>query len=513
MSTISRLFYAASLKTPSKQAIWCEDQVLSYAKLATLVSRCAQGLAKCGMSRGDHVAILLSNNIEFVALMLVAADLGLVLVPLNISLPPSAVLRAFQASCVKHVIGNAATLKPLLISELFSFTDGGLWISLDELNDKILTLPDLIASTPIDAQPLFAGQDDDPFILTMTSGSTGDPKPIILTQRTKINRAKAAQELYLITDCDRILAATPLYHSLAERLVLIPMLTGGTSVLMSHFSASQWLEVVREQQVSFTIAVSSQLHQILDQLSVQDSEATASLRCVVSSSALLNTEVKANLLARFDCEVHECYGASEIAIASNLDSQSACIKMNSVGTAAPGVEIRILTKEGEIAQIGEIGEIACKTPMIFSGYFNRPDLTTAAMSGEYFKTGDIGRLDNDDFLYFMGRKKEIIISGGINIYPSDIEMIISSFPCIAESAAFPIEDERLGEVIGVALVLKPETELDLKKLRRYCAQHLADFQQPRKFFVLDKLQKNAMGKLMKHVLIEKYGKNKKGDDA
>jgi long-chain acyl-CoA synthetase len=506
LSTISRLFYQFSGEMPTRQAIWCEGVAFSYAEMANLVSRWACGMAARGVRRGDHVAVLLPNNVEFVALLLVAADLGTVLVPLNTSLPPLAVQRAFEASAVQHVVGNAATLEPLLASGLFAINNSNLWLSLDVVAKGVETLPDLIASTPVDAQPLFAGRDDDPFILTMTSGSTGDPKPIILTQRTKLNRARAAQNLYKITDADRTLAATPLYHSLAERLVLIPLLTGGTSILMSRFSATEWLRVVGEQQVSFTIAVSSQLRQILAQIAVEGSRAMASLRCLVSSSALLDSQVKADLLACLNCDFHECYGASEIAIASNLDSKSARLKMNSVGIAAPGVDIRILTEDGDVAPVGQIGEIACKTPMIFGGYFERPDMTAAAMWGDYFKTGDLGRLDEDGFLYFMGRQKEIIISGGINVYPNDIEMAVSAFPSVAESAAFPIQDERLGEIIGIALVAKEGAEFDLKQLRRYCAQQLADFQQPRKFFVLDKLPKNTMGKLMKHALVEKYGK-------
>lgn len=507
LSTISQLFYQFAEKMPAKPALWCEGVVLSYAEMATLVGRWARGMAERGVERGDRIAVLLPNNPEFVAMLLVAADLGAVLVPLNTSLPPIAVLRAFETAGVKHVFGNATTLMPLAESTLPFFSVAtGLWLSLDLVAPGVEVLPEWVASASVDVQPLFVGEDDDPFILTMTSGSTGDPKPIVLTQRTKINRVKAAQELYAISDADRTLAATPLYHSLAERLVLIPLLTGGTSVLMSRFSASEWVRIVGEQQVSFTIAVSSQLRQILELINTKGATSMSSLRCIVSSSALLDPCVKSDLLARLTCDFHECYGASEIAIASNLDSKDARVKLSSVGRAAPGVEIRILTENGEVASAGQIGEIVCKTPMMFGGYFERPDLTYAAMWGEYFKTGDVGWLDEDGFLYFAGRKKEIIITGGINVYPSDIEAVVSSYATVAESAAFPIEDESLGEVVGVAVVPEAGTGFDPKMLRRHCAQHLADFQQPRKFFILNQLPKNAMGKLTKQVLIDQYGR-------
>ena len=506
MSTISRIFNRRANLTPAKSAICCEGRALDYGELATLVRRWACGMSQRGVRRGDHIAVLLPNNIEFIALMLAAADLGAVLVPLSTSLPAGAVRRAFDASDVRHVVGNAATLEPLLASDLFAEYSGGLWLSLDELDFFGVRLDELVATTPPDAGPLDQGEGDDPFILTMTSGSTGDPKPIILTQCTKINRVHAAQALYAISADDRILAATPLYHSLAERLVLIPLLTGGTSVLMSRFSASEWLSVVAEQRVSFTIAVSSQLRLIVERLISENRPAPRSLRCIVSSSALLEASVKSDLLARFNCDFHECYGTSEIAIASNLDGEGARRKLNSVGGAAPGVKLAILTKEGGTAAVGEVGEIACQTPMIFGGYFKRPDLTAAAMWGGYFRTGDLGCIDADGFLYFMGRMKEIIISGGINVYPGDIEAVVAAFPGVAECAAFPVADERLGEVVGVALVSREGDEFDLRGLRRHCAQLLADFQQPRKFCVIDKLPRNAMGKIMKAPLIQEYGK-------
>jgi long-chain acyl-CoA synthetase len=219
---------------------------------------------------------------------------------------------------------------------------------------------------------------------------------------------------------------------------------------------------------------------------------------------LLDPETKAELLRKFGCEFHECYGASEIAIASNLDDRSARIKLKSVGKAAPGVAIKIIGKNGEALGAGEAGEIACKTPMLFGGYFKRPDLTRLAMWGEYFRTGDIGRLDEDGFLYFLGRNKDIIITGGINVYPSDIESVVNEHPSVLESAAFSYPDEHLGEVVAVALVAADDASFDLRKLRFHCCEHLADFQQPRKFFVTSELPKNSMGKLMKFRLAELY---------
>ena len=512
---IGSAFFFHARRTPDKQAIWCEGKVASYQELAQLICRWSNAMRERGVKRGDHIGVILPNSIEFVALILVAADLGAVLVPLNTSLTRSAVHRAFEATDVKHVVSTAALLKNLLVPNTeidfsildFSIADG-LWLSVDDAIDGATLLADLLQGVSPDAQPVNAAFEGDALILTMTSGSTGDPKPIILSQRTKFNRAIAAVALYGITEKDKILAATPLYHSLAERLVLIPLLIGATSVLMSKFTATIWLQSVAEQAVTFTIAVSSQLKQIAEELGDETHIYNiASLRSIVSSSALLDHHVKSDLLEKFDCEFHECYGASEIAIASNMNGVINKIQLRSVGIAAPDVDIKIIGKNDEILANGDAGEIICKTPMLFDGYFKRPDLTQAAMRGEYFRTGDIGKLDEFGFLYYLGRTKDIIISGGINIYPTDIETVVNSHISVIESAAFAFPDERLGEIIAIAVVPFNKSEFDLKLLRFYCCNHLADFQQPRKFFIIDSLPKNSMGKLLKFELIKMFTTN------
>ncbi|MBG6220535.1 MULTISPECIES: class I adenylate-forming enzyme family protein [unclassified Janthinobacterium] len=500
--TISGIFFDRAAATPEKIAIACEGREISYAQLAQLVARWSNALAANGVRRGDQIGVILPNNVEFVALILVAADLGAGLVPLSPALPPAVALHSLQAAQARHLVSTSPQLAALR-AEPGSAAVHGCWLSIDAAGAGATTLEQLLQAAPADARPLHAGQADDALILTMTSGSTGSPKPIVLSQRTKLNRLRAAVQLYGMTAQDRTLAATPLYHSLAERLVLLPLLTGGSAVLMAHFSAQAWLRCVQAQRVSFTIAVSSQLKQIAAHMA-QDEHDVSSLRCLVSSSALLENAVKADLLARFSCDFHECYGASEIAIATNLDGNAARTKLQSVGRAAPGVELRILGENDEQLPSGQAGEIVCKTNMLFGGYFQLPELTRAAMCGEYFRTGDIGKLDEDGYLYFLGRKKDVIITGGINVYPADIEAAIGSHGSVTESAAFAFPDARLGEVVAVALVVRDPASFDLRQLRFHCANALADFQQPRRFFVVEQLPKNSMGKLMKFQLVQTY---------
>jgi long-chain acyl-CoA synthetase len=510
---LAETFFRQAGLHPDKQAVCCEGESLTYRELADRVARWTHALAGRDVRRGQHVAVLLPNSVDYVALFLVAATLGLVVVPLPPTLPAQAVEQACRAADVLHLIANQAVFEELTrVEPNFLARIAGLRLSVDGLEHEreVLSLPLLLEEGAGNMPPTLSAALDDPFILTMTSGSTGEPKPIVLTQRSKLNRAAAAIAMYGVKESDVTLAATPLYHSLAERLVLIPLLTGGTSVLMARFSPSEWLSAATRHRVTFTIAVSSQLKQILP--AVREGEADlSSLRCIVSSSALLDAETKEQLVASLKCDFHECYGASEIAIASNLAPSTPMDKLSSVGRAAHGVDVKILAEDGSEAEPDAPGEIVCRTPMLFGGYYKRPELTRAAMWGDYFRTGDLGRLDAEGYLYFLGRKKDIIITGGINIYPADIEQAVSDFTPVAEAAAFAVPDETLGEVIGLAVVPRDRGAFVLRELRFHCADRLADFQQPRKFLVLDALPRTALGKLARRQLLDLYLAENGGD--
>lgn len=509
MSCIASIFFKNANNNPQKTAVWCDGETMSYQELSTLVNKWSNLLKSNGVNYKDHIGVLLPNNIEFVALMIVASNLGVAIVPLNPTLPANAIECAFNSSDVKHIIGISSALETLNREKLPNVN--GLWLSMDEeIKSETLgvkSFEKLIKDSseiPIDNSNITGKE---ALILTLTSGSTGEPKPIVLSQKNKIDRANAACELYSVTKDDRILAATPLYHSLAERLVLMPLLIGATSILMPRFSPSMWLKCVKEQEVSFTIAVSSQLSQIAEFLTSPFLPEINTLRCIVSSSALLENHIKAELLAKLKCDFHECYGASEIAIATNLNIVDSKTKLKSVGKAAPGVDVKILKENrtssgGTFAKTNEAGEIICKTPMLFDGYYKLPELTKNAMFGEYFCTGDLGKLDEEGFLTFLDRKKDLIITGGINVYPNDVEKVISELPFIEECATISLPDDRLGEIVAVALVAKKAQQIDLRTVKFHCAKYLADFQQPRKYFIIEKLPRNNMGKLTKHVLVE-----------
>lgn len=439
---IADLFFTNVPFILDKIAIVCDGHKITYAELANRVKAMSNWLRNCASLYG-HIGISAPASIDYVAALIAAADAGVVLVPVSPNLPPETRNRLFKQCDVGYEIND--------FSEIPSY-DG----------DKRL------------------GHSDGNYLILTTSGSTGDPKPIVLTQSCKVARIQQAVDLYSVTENDRILAATPLYHSLALRLALLAMTQGATLVLMPRYSPERWIDTVREEHVSFTMAVSSQLKAALPLL-----DGYEPLRCLVSSSALLDGQTRMQLMEKLKCEFHECYGASEVAIVTNAKYPET--SHSSVGIAA--TDVSMITAHDN--------EILVKSRCMFSGYYKRDDLTNAAMYGEYFRTGDLGSITNG-YLHLLGRKKEIIITGGINVYPQDIEAIVSQFHGVRECACFALESDALGEIVAVAIV----GIVDIKALKYHCARHLADYQQPREWIFMKSLPKNEMGKVMRRKLAQ-----------
>lgn len=489
----------ATSKNTDKTAIWCDGEEKTYKEFFDLVCRYANYLSKHGVIRGDIIGIPMNNSIESVALIFSSAAIGAGIAPINPTLPIDAIDTAFKAGEVKHVIARRAFFKAVGKDYIDSIE--GCKLCLDSEVEGTDSFSEVL-NTSNDVPCTDGVTGDEPLILTMTSGSTGEPKPIVLTQNNKISRADAHISLYSITDKDNVLAATPLYHSLAERLVIMPLILGGTSVLLPRFTPILWLNCVKDQKVTFTIAVSAQLNQVSQLLSSPFVPEISTLRCVVSSSALLESHVRSELISKLSCDFHEMYGTSECSTVTDINFKEAKDKVNSVGKPLPRVTIKIVDDNDKQLGAGEIGEIIVETPLQCAGYYKMPETMAKAKLDGFFRTGDLGKLDGDGYLYFAGRKKEIIITGGVNVYPKDIEEKVATIHGVKECAAFAYADERLGEVVAVAVVAEEGTELNKKKIQLFCARNLADFQQPHKVFFLKELPRNTMGKIVKIKLPE-----------
>ncbi|WP_247684568.1 class I adenylate-forming enzyme family protein [Pseudoalteromonas luteoviolacea] len=496
MGGIYAIFQGHVQSTPDKTAVIFKHTSLSYQELDQKVCRLASYFTKIGLKAGHRIALFAPNGIEYPIVLMTAAKMGLAVVPLPMSLKGAALEVALKKTPVAAVLAWPTISKVLLDKDLIeqgrlisfekSVADEMTWQQV--FNEKDNEILDVVETT-VDVHA--------PFILTMTSGSTGAPKPIVLSQYCKVQRAiEATKNYYGLVESDKVLVATPLYHSLAQRGVLMPLMLGATTVIMAKFVLQSWLDAIETHQISFLFAVSAQLESLL---AYQGPDFDlSSLRCLVSSSAVLNAESKKALLGRLNCAFHECYGASEVGVVTDFCVSAEPDKNGSVGRALPFVDLKICDDKRQHLAVGEVGEIACKTLTGFSGYHKMPDATEAAYDSEgFFYTGDLGYLDAHGYLYYVGRKKEVISSGGINIFPQDIEAVIKRHPDIVECVAFGVAEPQLGEVIRVAYEQRGEASLD-KALRLMCLQELTDYQQPRQFVRLDEMPRNQMGKVLRN---------------
>lgn len=468
--SIAKLFFQNVQKNPEKVALIFNENAISYSDLSKMVCQISANIKD---AKNAHIAVLLENSIEFAALLIAAAQTGAVLVPFPATMSSSQLEYLFKKNSVDFYIGERSfkNVQKLEILENRSLLT-------DILNDNI----------------------DNNYIIVSTSGSTSEPKPIVLTQSIKLKRMDIARKTYGLNSSDVILVSTPMHHSLAQRGVLLGLTLGATVVLMDRFSPTKYLETIEQTKVTFSFSVSNQLESIED---IIDQYNVSSVKKIVSSSYAIKPDVKNRLLNYFD--IHECYGTSEVGCVTELQPKDLDKHLESVGKPIDGVEIKILepNKQG-------IGEIAVKSPWRFKEYYNLPEITSESFKDGYFKTGDLGIL-KDGFLYYTGRKKEMIKTGGISVYPIDIEKVIKEVDGVDEVAVIGIEDSYFGEAI-VAIFTGDAKIADIRKVVK---EKLLSYQQPLFYDKVDALPKNSLGKIQKFKLKEQYknldlGKRLKG---
>ncbi|MCL1066582.1 acyl--CoA ligase [Shewanella olleyana] len=490
MSPIYSRFQQMVLLSPDKVALHIDEQHYTYAQLLDMVDNiAARILTHCNGIR-PRVALITLDQIDNVCVSLALAKLGGCCIPMNAHMLPEQLQQACEAVDATMVIGKKAFIKKTLgqTQLTYLFTD-----TVDEQMNNIDMLSDLRVQEWMKA---------DDYLITLSSGSTGKPKPIMISQDVKLARAEQTWSLYQLTANDIVLCASPFFHSLGQRLTFVPLLLGAEMVHLSRFTPAAWLAAVKLQKVSFIIAVSSHLYALKNSL-LSNAQALNSLRTIVTSSAPIDAAFKAQVFQAIGCDFHEIYGATEIAVATNLAPKDASEKYQTVGAPCEQVNVLVLDEDLKAAEVGEIGQIAVKSPLRFNGYYKNESLSQAALKDEYFLTGDIGKVDHEGFLTYVGRQKDIIISGGINIYPKDIETALLKHELLNEVAVVGIDDSLLGEVIIAVCITDNNNNIE-PELRKLSNKTLAPFQRPLKFFFPEFLPLTSTGKVSKLMLREEY---------
>lgn len=518
---------------PEAPALFFADQTISYGRLAAMAERFARALRGQGLQPGERVALFLGNCPAFIVAYLGTHLAGGIVVLVNTQYRQVELRHILTDAGVQLCVTNAAgrehllplsvpTLKTLVIvdenavlPEPKPSANSGFSIEAHEQEEPILSSGvrrDDSTLETIDFPAFLAwGKDatqfafplaDAPAVIGYTSGTTGLSKGALLLHRNLSANIRALTSAWQWTERDRLLLVLPLFHAHGLMVGLHGTLfTGGSVIMLPKFEAREVLSKLRtDPSVSLFFGVPTMYIRLLAEAERQGVPAHP-LRLFVSGSAPLSPQVFADFARLFGQPILERYGMTET-IMNLTNPYAGERRAGTVGAPFPGQEARIVERETrQPLPRGEIGEIEVRGPHVFAGYWNRPAATAEAFTADgWFKTGDLGWCSADGYYTITGRARELIISGGYNIYPREVEEVLAGHPAIAEVAVLGLPDPEMGEQVVAAVVLEAGQAADDSEIIAFCRERLASYKKPRRVLFVDVLPRNALGKVQKHVL-------------
>ncbi|MEU5043964.1 class I adenylate-forming enzyme family protein [Streptomyces griseorubiginosus] len=463
---------------PDGAAVSDGRQSLSNTQLLDRVRAAARQLRDLGIGPGDVVALKLTNRIEFVLLLFAAWRIGATITPVNPSMTDVEVDRQVRDSGARLLVVEDREAP---------VTDGTAVVAVGAL-DKEGASSD--HAPHVDPSALA--------LLIYTSGTTGTPKGVML-DHANIDAMTEMGRLSLdIGPADRCLLILPLFHVNGIVVsVLTPLLAGASVVIAGgRFDPHSFFDLVERERPTFFSAVPT-IYGMLAALPDDVRPDTSSLRFGVCGAAPASAELLNRFEARYGFPLVEGYGLSEGTCGSTVNPVAGPRRAGTVGLPFPGQEIRIVDAEGSEVGPGTDGEVLVKGPNVMRGYLGRPEETAQVIVDGWLHTGDVGHLDAEGYLTLVGRSKDMIIRGGENIYPKEIEDVLTSAPSVLEAAVIGVPDEKWGEVVVAYIQPRPGMTVDLTALRELCARSLTGFKRPTDFFVVEAIAKNAVGKIDK----------------
>jgi acyl-CoA synthetase (AMP-forming)/AMP-acid ligase II len=507
VATTGDILSEAARRAPEKTALIVAGKPYSFSRIEADANRFAQALLAQDLPPGAHIAIMCRNGHEYVAAHFGAARTPYVLVHLSTRYTPDELVHTMNLTAARAIIIDAETkaaldrARPLLDTAPFV-------ISVDPgLGGAVAEFEALIADQPA-AAPDFAPAPEDVFSILFTGGTTGKPKGALTTHVSRVTSGAAAIEDHPIHGDDIAAVTTPLCHAAGLFTWFQPVLwAGATAVLMPHWDAGDFIAATAAHGINSAFVVPAQVALLLDHPDF-DAEKLSTLRAIICGGAAAHPR----LVERFetalpDCDFVVAFGSTETGHVISQQPAERRAKPGSLGKTGPRIELGVFAKPDVPAKPGEIGEIATRGSHLFAGYLDAPDETRAYFrSGEEWGwMGDLGFKDVDGTLTLIGRSKDMILSGGMNIYPAEIEDAVSEYPGLAECAAFGVANEKWGELPALAVVATPGAKLDTDAMLEFAANKLARHKRPRRIELLDELPRTGAGKLQRNVLKERFG--------
>jgi len=503
--TLIEVLKNTTAKFGDKQAILFENESYTYNMIETLSSDLCGALMGLDIKKGDRVAIFSPNCIEFLLAYFGIFKAGAVSIPINAMLKAREIEYVVEDCSPRILFVHTSLLEVILpVKErLFQCIEKIVVIGGTEAEneDRFISFRDLIAKGPQgSAGPEVGG--DDIAMLVYTSGTTGSPKGCILSHEGLVSATEFSVKATGHQPSDKVLCCAPMFHIFGFTVSITSSIyPGATMVLMDRFDAKKTIETIKTHNVNIFVGVPTMFTYLLNEEGV-NSEDLKSLRLNVSSGASLPVEVLSEYEQRFSTVIQEVYGITESSgeVAYNPIEKR---KPGSIGIPHPGLELKIANERGGIVKTGEVGEIVLRGKSIMKGYWNKEAATREVLSEDgWYRTGDQARMDEDGYLYIVGRSKEMIITGGFNIYPRELEEVLYQHPDINEVSVIGIPDKMKGELACAFIVFHENRKAEEEALRLFCKERLANYKVPRMFRFVDSLPKTGSGKISKKMLRE-----------
>lgn len=483
-------------KFPLKTAARDRFRAISYGELNARVNRLARGLLALGVRKGDGVAVSVGNRIEHLEIIFATAKIGALAIPLDVK------WKALELASV------LAALEPqFLILQEDSASEFERAKDLKQI-DSVRTIAlsaDRSYGGLLDnqsaAEPDVGIDEDDPFAVLLTSGTTGFPKGCLATQRTFVFHCINNAIEKGLGAHDTAILSSPIYFNAGRSFTLGIIYFGGTVILHERFDAEEVLRTIEREKVTYVGAVPTMCERMLRVLEDRKYD-TSSLRCLAITGGQVHPSILEALRTRVTPNIYRTYASTDsgqMAISKPADMER---KPTAAGRPVWCVDLRVVDDAGQPVNIGDVGEIICQSPLATHGYYKNPEATSASFRDGWFYTGDLGYFDEEGFLFVAGRKKDMVKSGGISIYPLEIESVLYSHPEVLEAAVIGVPDAAWGEMVKAVVVKKPDARIDAEILLAFCKERLSGYKVPKAVEFRDSLPHTEVGKVNKVKLRE-----------
>jgi len=497
---LASLLEVDAMMFPDSPGIIFEGKKITYGELNAKAGQIADGLRKAGVSKGDRVAIHLPNCPEFIFAYFGILKAGATVVPVNVMLKQREIEFLLSDSGSKIMFtfseflpeAKPATEKIEGFREIFvvGHRAGGEGIAFEKFFDG-----SNLSINAVDVHP-----DKDLAVIFYTSGTTGRPKGAMLSHGNMVSNAFATAEMYKYSHKDSIISAMPLFHAAGQTNVVTAAFSQGAAVvLLPRFSPEKVFDALTGERATVFIGVPTMYFQILSHPQA-DRFADNNLRLCLVGAASMPEKILTDFGDKFKVVISEGYGLSEAAPVVSHNPIDGVKKPLSIGIPIPGVEMSIFDEDDHELPLCQVGELVIRGPNVMKGYLNHPEATEEALRNGWLHTGDMAYRDEDGYFFIVDRKKEMILTGGFNIYPREIEEVLFAHPCIAEAAVVGIPDLEKGEKAKAFVVLKEGRSASSEEIMDFCRARLAAYKAPREVEFIARLPRNAAGKVLKRVL-------------